>query len=153
MEINPIICSWIRFQDLLDSDTHFCCIYSFGVPNETLFNLVIDIFKSSTSREISLWVCTSGQKGFIQVIQVHIFLDAGARPILMLLYQFWAHQFQDSKLRIKSLKLSSFKSILQCETFIEQWNLGLLLRTYCLVDSQQPQPPESKVKIGFLFLE
>ena len=55
------------FQDLIDSDTPFCSIQSFGVPNVTLVNLVIDNFKLSTSRQISLPGCTFGQKDFTQV--------------------------------------------------------------------------------------
>ena len=69
------------FQDLIDSYTHFCSIQSFGVPNETLVNLVIDIFKLSTSREISLSGWTFGQKDFTQVAQVQISPDGGARHI------------------------------------------------------------------------
>ena len=71
-------------QDLIDSDTHFCSIQSFGVANETLVNLVIEIFKLSTGRQISLPECTFGQKDFTQVAQEQISLDAGTRPILIL---------------------------------------------------------------------
>ena len=82
------------FQDLIDSDTPFCSIQSFGVPNVTLVNLVIDNFKLSTSRQVSLPGCTFGQKDFTQVAQVQISPDAGARPVFTLVYLFWAQKFQ-----------------------------------------------------------
>ena len=50
--------------------------------------LVIDIFKLSMSRQITLSGCTFDQKGFTQVAQVQISPNAGARPILTFLYQF-----------------------------------------------------------------
>ena len=58
-----------------------------------LVNLVIDFFKLSTSRQIGLSRCTFGQKDFTQVAQAQISSDAEARPILVLVYQFWAYQF------------------------------------------------------------
>ena len=64
-----------------------------GVPSETLVNLVIDIFKLSMSRQISLSGYPFGQKDFIQMAQVQISPDAAARLILTLVYQFWAYQF------------------------------------------------------------
>ena len=37
------------------------------IPNEILVTLVIEVSKLSTSRQISLSECTSGQEGFTQV--------------------------------------------------------------------------------------
>ena len=88
--------SWIgvfKFWLIVASFWNFVVYSIFGLPNETPVTLVIDIFKLSTSRQISLWGCTFGHKGFTQVAQVQISQDAGARPILTLIYQFWAHQF------------------------------------------------------------
>ena len=51
-----------------------------------LSTLAIIIFKLSKSKPFS-------QKDFTPVAQVQISPDARARPILTLLYQFWAHQF------------------------------------------------------------
>ena len=45
-ESYKLLLGW-GFQDLIDSDTHFCSIQSCGVPNETLVSLIIDIFKLS----------------------------------------------------------------------------------------------------------
>ena len=83
MESNPINCGCLRkpWQHIVE------------VPNETLVNLVLDIFKLSTSRQVSLSGCTFGQKDLNQVAQAQISPDEGARPILTLVYQFWTHQF------------------------------------------------------------
>ena len=51
-----------------------------------LLALAIDIFKLSTSKSFS-------QKRFTQVVQVQISPDAGARPVVTLVYQFLSHQF------------------------------------------------------------
>ena len=51
-------------QDLIDSDTHFCSIQSFGVPNESLVNLVIDISKLNTSTQLTSSGWIFGPKGF-----------------------------------------------------------------------------------------
>ena len=57
--------SW-GFQDLTDSGIilRFCGIYSFAVPNKTPITLLINIFKQSMSRKISLSGCTFGPKWF-----------------------------------------------------------------------------------------
>ena len=91
----------------------FCSIQSFGVPNKTRY-LVIDIFKLSTSRQISLSGCTYNQKHFIQVAQLQISPDAGARQILTLVYQFLTHNFrhlnQEQRVNLqRSLKKSQGK--------------------------------------------
>ena len=90
----------------------------FGAPNETPVTLVIGTFKLSTSRQISLSESTFSQKDFTQVAQVQASPDAGAMPILRLVYQFLVHQFQAPKSRAKGqpaktsqesqVKISSF---------------------------------------------
>ena len=86
--------SW-GFQDLIDNDIilkFVAYIYSFGVPNETAVTLVTDIFKLSTSTQISLG-CMFSQKDFTQVAQVQMPPDAVASSILALVYLFSAHRF------------------------------------------------------------
>ena len=124
--------SW-GFQDLIDSGIilRFCSIQSVGVENETPVTLVIDIFKLSTSRKVSLLGWPFGQKGFTQLAQLQFSPDAGDTPISMQVYQFWARQFQAPKLRTKSQpkrksQFYHFKLILSCETSMKPWLLGLL---------------------------
>ena len=94
----------------------FCGIYSFGFPNETPVTLVIDIFKLSTSRHISLSRCTFGQ--------------TWARSILTLVpilgTSLLGSQIKNEESTYKKasgslmLKLYHFKPILSWETSIEQ---------------------------------
>ena len=80
---------------MIDNDItlRFYGIHSLAVPNETPVTLLIDIFKHSMSRKISLSGCTFGPEWFTQVVQVQISPDSGARSILTWVYQFWTHQF------------------------------------------------------------
>ena len=123
--------SW-GFEDLINSGitVRFCSIWSSGVPNEAAVTLVIGIFKLSTSRQISLSGCIFSQKDFTQLAQVQISSDGEATPILAIVYQFLAHQFQAPKSRTKSqpakkaqnlrLKFYHFKPILPWETSLKQ---------------------------------
>ena len=119
MESNPIVYSSVGVFKICLIVTHIFVAYSILELRMKLNrNLVTDIFKLSTSRQIGLSGCTFDQKDFTQVAQKEISLDAGAKPISTLVYQFWTQQFQATKLRMKiqptnksqetEIKISSF---------------------------------------------
>ena len=76
MEGNSIICSWVGvFKTWLIAASFWDFLAYFGVLNETLVTLVIDIFNLGTNREISLLGCTFRQRLYLRGTST----DAGAK--------------------------------------------------------------------------
>ena len=69
-------------------------------------------FEVEHEQKISLPGCTFRQKDFTHEAQVQISPDAGTKLILMLLYQFLAHQVQARESRTKSQPAKKAQEVL-----------------------------------------